>query len=95
MELKNIGHVLDGTERYLELTHIHNSWADSSVGYIYIYIYINIYIYIYIYIYNNFDNFVNKPRFRYVNSMPSEDNTTNSNDNNSEKLEMPPAKSKK
>ena len=52
-------------------------------------------IYIYIYIYNNFDNFVNKPRFRYVNSMPSEDNTTNSNDNNSEKLEMPPAKSKK
>ena len=85
MELKNIGHVLDGTERYLELTHIHNSWADSSVGY----------IYIYIYIYNNFDNFVNKPRFRYVNSMPSEDNTTNSNDNNSAKLEMPPAKSKK
>ena len=40
----------------------------------------------------DFDNFVNKLRFRYDNSMPYEDNTTNSNDNNSEKLEIPPLK---
>ena len=40
----------------------------------------------------NLDNFVNKLRFQYVNSTPFEDNTTNSNDNNSEKLEKPPPK---
>ena len=40
------------------------------------------------------DNFVNKLGFQYVNSTPSEDNTTSSNDNNSEKLEIPPNKSK-
>ena len=40
----------------------------------------------------DFDNFVNKLRFRYDNSMPYEDNATNSNDNNSEKLEIPPPK---
>ena len=38
------------------------------------------------------DNFVNKLRFQYVNLTLSEDNTTNSNDNNSEKLEIPPPK---
>ena len=40
----------------------------------------------------DFDNFVNKLRFQYVNPTPSEDNTANSNDNNSEKLENPPPK---
>ena len=40
----------------------------------------------------DFDNFVNKLRFQYVNSTPFEDNTTNSNDNNSEKFEKPPPK---
>ena len=40
----------------------------------------------------DFDNFVNKLRFRYDNAVPCEDNTTNSNDNNSEKFEIPPPK---
>ena len=40
----------------------------------------------------NFDNFANKLRFQYVNSTPFEDNTTNSNDSNSEKLEKPQPK---
>ena len=38
----------------------------------------------------DFDNFVNKFRFQYVNSTPSENN--NSSDKNSEKLEIPPPK---
>ena len=38
-----------------------------------------------------FDNFVNKFRFQYVNSTPSENNN-NSSDKNSEKLEIPPPK---
>ena len=110
MELKNTGHVLDGTERYLEFTHVHNSWTDSSVGFIYIYIYIYIYTYIYIiyilYIYVItlrilsinfvFGTLTQRLSLTQRHSlMPSEDNTTNSNDNNSEKLEIPLAKSKK
>ena len=40
----------------------------------------------------SFDNFVNKLDFQYVNSTPFEVTSTNSNDNNSEKLEKPPLK---
>ena len=40
----------------------------------------------------DFDNFFNKLHFRYVNSAPSEDNSTNYNDNNSEKLKNPQPK---
>ena len=40
----------------------------------------------------DFYNFFNELHFRYVNSAPSEDNTNNYNDNNSEKLKNPPPK---
>ena len=102
MELKNTGHVLDGTERYLEFTHVHNSWTDSSVGFIYIYIYIIYILYIYVItltilsINFVFGTLTQRLSLTQRHSLtPSEDNTTNSNDNNSEKLEIPLAKSKK
>ena len=41
----------------------------------------------------DFDNFVNKLGFQFINATPSEENTTNSDDNNSEKSEkLPPKK---